>query len=311
MGTLNQTFWPYTVNWDGTDPAGGDVLKADTAINSTLLTANQSVDFGTSGAKTITVDPNTTGRTTTGVDPNLGWAINISGATGMDSTAAARRFIPAGTWSFQGTIGTLTPSLNGCQVTVYVYRVAASPSTTRTLLFSAGVSAGLVGTATNWAVTSASQPQIVLEAGETIQVTYTLGCTGQVGGLVISLQMGDSLTNNDLLFQVPSPGIRTLRTETHSLVGVGLLTLGAKTVQFARTAVGVGTITVARSLVAAKTSSLVGKGVVSRTVQTTKKAVDLLGRGTTTGRIELPIDEVPEGGGGGTTIIRPLFMFDD
>lgn len=209
MGTTARRFFPYTTNWDGTDPSGGDVLKLDTAVNPTLLTASQSCDFGTSGSKEITVDPMTNNRTATGVNSALGWAINIAGSDGMDGTSSTKRMIPAGAWLFQGTIGSLTASLNPCTVGFYVYRVAASPSTTRTLLFSVSVNAGLVSLATNFTLTTASQAQIILEAGETIQVTYTLTCTGQVGGLNISLQMGDALTDNDLLLDLPSPGLRT------------------------------------------------------------------------------------------------------
>lgn len=231
MGTTARRFYPYTNNWDGTDPASGDVLKLDTAINATLLTAAQSCDFQTSGSKEITVDPNTTGRTATGVNSAFGWAINIAGSDGMDGTADARRFIPAGTWLFQGTIGSITASTNPCTVSFYVYRVAASPSTTRTLLFSSSVNAGLVGLNTDFSHTTASQSQIVLEAGETVQVTYTLTCTGQVGGLVIALQMGDSVTNNDLLVDLPSPGVRTYYEETitTSCVVTATVTDGTKT----------------------------------------------------------------------------------
>lgn len=218
MGTTAQRFYPHFSDWDGTDPASGDIRKVDTSITSPADTTSQTVDFGTSGAKEITVDPVTTGRTTTGVDSKFGWAVNISGSQGMDGTSTAKRIIPAGTWFFQGAIGSLSTSLNACTVGFYVYRVAASPSTTRTLLFSSSVSAGIVTLATNFSHTTASQSQIVLEAGETIQVTYTLSCTGQVGGLVVNLQVGDSSTNNDTLFDVPSPGIRTQNIKANPAV---------------------------------------------------------------------------------------------
>lgn len=226
-----QRFFPHLTDWDGTDPAGGDVRKCDTGLPA--IATNNSAEFGVSDTKQITVDPATAGRTTTGVAPEFGFAVNIAGADGMDSTATAKRRIPAGTWFFQGMlVAGPAASLAACTVGMYVYRVAASPSTTRTLLFSDSVAVGLVApSGTNWSRTTAAQSEILLEAGETIQVTFTLTCTGQAGGLLIDFRLGDASTLNDTFFDVPSPGVRTQYQETVTVTAVGTaaVTFGTKT----------------------------------------------------------------------------------
>lgn len=215
MGTTASRFYPHSADWDGTDPGSGDVRTCETSLPA--VDATSTCDFGTSGSKTITVDPYTGGRTTTGLDSAFGWALDISGSDGMDGAADAKRRIPAGTWYFQGALlANPAASLSACTVGINVYRVAASPSTTRTLLFSSSVNAGVIttGSATSWSHTTASQSEIILEAGETIQVTYTLACTGQAGGLQITFRTGDSSLANDTYFDVPSPGVRTQYQET-------------------------------------------------------------------------------------------------
>ncbi len=230
MTTTASRFYPHSTDWDGTDPTSGDVRTLATSLPA--QDTGSSCDFGTSGSKTITVDPYTAGRTTTGLDSSFGWAVNLTGTDGMDSTADAKRRIPSGTWSFQGTVASNAVSAAACTVGINVYRVAAAPSTTRTLLFSDSVSAGTVVVAgTSWSKTTASQSEVILEAGETIQVTFTLTCTGQVGGLTIRFVTGDSGTTNDTYFDVPSPGVRTQYQETitATCVGVPTVTDGTKT----------------------------------------------------------------------------------
>ena len=229
-GTVVQRFYPHTDDWDGTDPASGDVRALNTSLPA--ATSGSNVQFGTSGAKEITVDPYTSGRTTTGVDSAFGWAIDIAGADGMDSTATAKRVIPAGTWFYQGWLSASpVASLNAVTVGFYVYRVAAAPSTTRTLLFSDSVSAGLVSTAgTAFTRTTGAQSEILLEAGETIQVTITLSGTGQIGGLDVDYRTGDQTT--DCLIDVPTPGVRTeyLQSVSVTATGTAAVTVGTKTV---------------------------------------------------------------------------------
>ena len=230
MGTTASRFYPHSAEWDGTDPASGDVRTMETSLPA--ATSGSSCDFGTSGAKTITVDPYTASRTTTGLASEFGWAIDIAGSDGMDGAANANRYIPAGAWLYQGTLFASLAALVDCTVAMSVYRVAASPSTTRTLLFTdAGVNAGLVATTgTTFTRTTASQSEIELQPGETIQCTFTLTCTGQIGGLVIDFRTGDQ--TSDCWVDVPSPGVRTVYDEAVTTTGVGTATatVGTKTI---------------------------------------------------------------------------------
>lgn len=99
-------------------------------------------------------------------------------------------------------------ALNNVTVNVRVYRVAASPSFTRTQLGSTGsVNAGLVTTAgANWTLTITDVGEVILEAGETIQLSYYLNGTGQVGGLQIALWVGQDvgLLFNNLSLMLPA-----------------------------------------------------------------------------------------------------------
>lgn len=270
MATTADTFYPHTTNWDGTDPASGDVVKLLETLPALVTTS--SCEFGTSGAKTITVDPYTSGRTTTGLDSGFGWAIDIDGSSdAMDSTATAKRWIKTGAWVFQGTLlstttlGVPAASAAACTVGMNVYRVAASPSTTRTLLFSDSVNAGIVsGTGTGWSRTTASQSEIVLEAGETIQVTYTLACTGQLGGLIIQFRTGDQLTTDDTLFTVPSPGIRTLGEGVGAASGVGTVDgVGGKILATVGSSTGTSTVTGVLGATGSMTGTAAGSSTVT------------------------------------------------
>lgn len=228
MTTTAQTFYPHSTDWDGTDPASGDVRKMVESLPA--ATSGSSCDFGTSGAKTITVDPYTASRTTTGLNSAFGWAIDLAD---MGSVANANRIIPDGTWQYVGTLfASPAVAVANCTVAMSVYRVAASPSTTRTLLFTdAGVAVvGVATTGTTFTRTTSSQAEIELQPGETIQCTFTLTCTGQVGGLVIDFRTGNQ--TSDCTVAVPSPGVRTVYDETVSTVCkvTATVTDGTKTV---------------------------------------------------------------------------------
>lgn len=231
MPTVAATFYPHSTDWDGTDPASGDVRKLLESLP--VATSGSSCDFGTSGAKTITVDPYTAGRTTTGLASEFGWAINLTGADGMGSVTNANRRIPAGAWSYDGTLfASPAIAVANCTVAMSVYRVAASPSTTRTLLFTdTGVAVAAVATTgTGFTRTTGSQSAVELQPGESIQCTFTLTCTGQLGGLVIDFRTGDQSTGCRVV--VPSPGVRTVYDEaiTTAVKFTAAVTDGTKTV---------------------------------------------------------------------------------
>ena len=219
MGTTARRFYPHSAEWDGTDPASGDVRTMETALPA--ATSGSSCNFGTSGAKTITIDPYTAGRTTTGLDSKFGWAIDIAGADGMDGAVGAHRYIPAGTWLYQGTLFSPSLAVAPCTVAMSVYRVAAAPSTVRTLLFTdAGVTVpnvAVLGTA--FTRTTAAQAEIELQPGETVQCTFTLTCTGQLLGLTIDFRTGDLAS--DCWVDLPAPGVGTVHDEPAATSGGG------------------------------------------------------------------------------------------
>lgn len=136
-------------------------------------------------------------------------------------------------------------------------------------------------------------------------------------------------------FDLVGDGVPTMSrlveaTRTFDLVGDGVATRDGLAVTMADDVVGDGVPTMSRLVTAAKSFDLVGDGVVTH-VKDVAMSDDVVGEGTitfakplnaartfnvvgdgvVTGRIEIPIDEVPEGGGGTTIIKRPLFLFDD
>lgn len=118
-------------------------------------------------------------------------------------------------------------------------------------------------------------------------------------------------------------------TKTADVVGAGVLTPSGLDVGLSRSVTGDGTLSATKAVVATKSASIVGDGVVTASkeivmsddltgagvlsethpLQATRSA-DMTGSGTVFGTIEIPLDEVPEGGGG-TTIRRPTYIFDD
>lgn len=244
MSTIAQTFFPNTVAHDTV--YGTDIRKLAESLPT--LDDTSICGFGTSGNKNIVVDPFTTNTTdvtpmtAAALDP-LGWAINETGADGMGATSTAKRTIAAGTWSFQGTLkASPAAALNAVTVKVRVYRVAASGGA-RTQLGSEGsANAGLITTAgTSWSTTITDIGAVTIEADETIQVSYYINATGQVGGLSVIFEVGDAIVTNDLQVQVPSPGIRTkyISSLTGSLSFVGSIAKRAgKTLSAALSFVG-------------------------------------------------------------------------
>ncbi len=113
------------------------------------------------------------------------------------------------------------------------------------------------------------------------------------------------------------------------LVGDGVSTRDGVVVGLPRDAVGDGVAT-RDGFAAAMSDDVVGDGVATRVVDvalareligdgvvdytkplTAARSFDLVADGVTGGTITLPIDEVPEGGGGTTIVRRPIYIFDD
>lgn len=176
------------------------------------------------GTTIITASPFVNNRSTQGdVSSSHGWAWNAIAASlsSMGSVAGALRWIRPGVWVFSASLnipagGTVTGSHN-VTLTWRVYRVGPAPTYTRTLLFSAvsaEFSGGLLG-ANNTVVTtnSPSQPEIILQPGETLHVGL-ISSNRQVAGLLGATTSGAiPIRHNNggvRMFRVPAPGIGTL-----------------------------------------------------------------------------------------------------
>ena len=213
MPTTNRFFWPAYVDGDGT--FGTDVRKAQ-ITNPGDGTASVA-DFGSSpgAGALITIDPFDT-RSATGVSDAFGWQINLNGATdGMESTATAKRIIPAGQWAYNGSWQSNQAAGLDATLTARVYRVSAAGA--RTALFSMGVRNTLLAALrTALFMQSGAQPQFTIEAGETIMVAFEVTYHG--GGLLqrtVSFFLGGT-GDTDAALQLPNPGLRTLYPRSHT-----------------------------------------------------------------------------------------------
>lgn len=217
MGTAARVFYPANTAWDGT---GGAVVKKllDAGTNSQDTTTK--VVFGTNTTlRTIIVQPYTSNSTsgTTG-EQNFGWAVNVSSADGMQSTAPPvghERVILAGSWSFAVPMyAALTQTgLSGDQTTLtaVIYRVSSSG--TRTELGRGSSAATTVtgltaGTPTNitWAVTLG---QVTLAADETVQVSLEVQAKGNATGQTLTVVTQPS--TNPCTVTLPAPGVVTAK----------------------------------------------------------------------------------------------------
>lgn len=301
MATLAQTFWlpgSGRDEWDGTDPAGGDIRKLLTADPGATTDVFTECSFGTAAASII-CDPYTLRNTTglTGLD-TFGWALNLTGADGVDSVAGARRIIPAGTWTFYARLGTAVAALGSYTTTVTIYRRTAAGA--RTSLFSAtstGISPTNLGTAVP-AWTSA-QPQITLEAGETLFACYYLSRTASgVTAESIAFQCAPADVASRPRIVLPAPGLRTLydRSMTDGASASDAVT---KQVNYRRTL----------SEAAAAADAVTRRVVVARNLADTAAASDAVTRQIR--YVRQITDNIGPTGGGGTTVRRPILIFDD
>lgn len=196
---------------------------------------------------------------------NNGWAFNNSADPGLNSVAQARRKILAGAWNFSMQMTLNTPAVldtHALTITARVYRVATGGGT-RTLLFSA-TSANQTASATvTWS--SASQPQIILGAGEVILVGFT-ATSASTQALVLGANTNTVMTvalGANTWVEVPDPGIRTDYAQEANIIGDGVETR-VLAVAASRSATGDGVPTESRSVSASKSFSLVGDGAVTR-----------------------------------------------
>jgi hypothetical protein len=264
VGTEAQVFYLNRgddLAWDGTTPGGGD-------IRGLRQTAPAAMDGGvcsfTTAIANITVDPFTT-RSTTGTAQQdiFGWAFyHVDpgiGYSGMDSTATAKRIIPAGTWSFAGTLAAPVLATTTYGVQCSVYRLSTADA--RTLLFQVSAGANVTPTVAGAAWSAASsQPQFTLEDNESLLVTFQLYKTG-------TTLIAESITfrvTSAAQITVPSPGVRTLSlTSTFAASGVGVASTQRQTILLPKVAIGFGVAAFTRKITAARAFAATGVGVAS------------------------------------------------
>jgi len=269
MAYTNAVFYPTAATQDQTIGAGvvRAILNAVPVVNST-----SQCTWTAATAADITVIP-LANNSTTGTDTtaNNGWAFNNANATGLGSTATARRVILAGVWAFQGTVNLNIPAtLQTVSATIkaVVYRVATGGGA-RTELFRTAASAAVTNASAiaaadvNWTVSSASQPQIILAAGEVIMVGYiitsrnTVNTLGAITNTVVTFHLGNQLQANQ--FTVPSSGIRTLFSSTLAAVVAVVATL-IRQVRKPLSALGVGNAVFSRRITGFRSFANVATG---------------------------------------------------
>lgn len=139
-----------------------------------------------------------------------------------------------------------------------------------------------------------------------------------VGNNAITMTRAGALERSVSGDGVPTDSRAVLAAKAFTVTGDGATT-NQMSLGMSRSATGDGVPTMARAALVAKTFTVEGAGTVTelhpvqayRTFTLTGVG-EVLVSGANGSTITLPIDEVPTGGGGGTTIIkRPTYIFDD
>lgn len=235
MAYTDAIFYPAATVVDQTIGAGTVkvIRNAVPAVNATSTTT-----WAGATITDITVIPLANNSTvTTDTTANNGWAFDNAGATGLGSISTARRVILTGVWAFQGTVNLNKPAtLQTVSATIkaVVYRVATGGGA-RTELFRTAASAAVTNASAiaaadvNWSVSSASQSQFTLAAGEVIMVGYiitsrnTVDALAAVTNTVVIFYLGNQVQANQ--FTVPSSGIRTLFSTTLAAIAANVASL--------------------------------------------------------------------------------------
>lgn len=297
MATRAATFYPSTTDQDFAATGEVDIRK----LVETLGGANQdtAASFGT-GTAEIILDPYATRSTTGTTDaPNLGWAINRDGSDGMAvptppaGVDSAERFIEAGTWTFRGRLASLATTSN-YRMRVRVYKVASDGS--RSLLFGPINSNSTAVTGAGADVSASTNPgEVTFDEDETLLVSYGIEkMNSTVGNEQISFRLNDT-TGNDCEIVLPA-GIRTRYRDTVQVTATGTAANNSLGIALDRAVNGVGTATMSRSVVAAKAVTVNAIGTAAQSKAITPNTITVTGIGTVSGRIQIPIDEIPDDG---------------
>lgn len=260
FGNIATFYFPTAAN-AGASQWGSDVRKmldsADAASDATTVTSH-----GTGTGQTRrTFDPYTT-STADLTEADYGWAPTPAD---MNSVVGALRYVRAGDHVL--TLRTLSSSVTGSgslPIFAFIYRVAASPAFTRTLIDSVQVSVTSPGASPGTVtITVPGVPEIALAAGETIQYSIERIASGvAIIGHTITWYMG---TQGGVAIRVDFPGLATVYDEAHAVVGVGVATLGRRTVGKALSVSAVGVAAIQRYVrLAEKTATASGIASIAK-----------------------------------------------
>lgn len=269
MPTVAQQFFFGTIDDDQDIPGVAESVKKlqeSAPANNTATSVTWSTTTIVEKTLIPLVGNTNSGDTTT----TNAWAINEAGADGMGSVTGALRRIPAGVWGFSLQMALNTAALldtHALTLKANVYRLAdinAGAGGARSLLFSA-TSPNQTGSATvMW--NSASQPEVLLQPGETIMVGLTAtsaSTTALVLGANTNTVMTVTLGANSHV-TVPAPGIETIAKGVGTAAGSssadGVL---AGTGAMVGTSDGVATVSGALSATGAMVGASNGSAVVS------------------------------------------------
>lgn len=310
FGNISTLYLPTAAN-AGASQWGSDVRKlldsADAGSDATTVT-----NHGTGGAVTRTYDPYTT-ATADLTQADYGWAVN---PTDMNSVSGARRFYPAGDHTATIRMNSNSTLGQNGTLTMFVYRVGPAASRTRTLLGSNTATVAFPAlSAEVTATVTVALSEVIFEIDETIQYSFEMNTAGNVLGAVLTRMLLGTQTS--VAARVDTPILKVLADTTGTssgsatVVGVTGKVLGAVgSSSSVGTASGVASSRWDTTGSASGTATALGQ--MSSVYSFTGSAS---GVGTASGLTSIVLGTVGTvdigGGGGATTYIRPVIIFDD
>lgn len=288
---------------------GSDVRKVLSSPDATADATTICNHGTTSGAQNRTCDPYTT-STADLTEADYGWAIQPSD---MGSVTGALRMIPAGNHVFDAHVS--TSSLTGSTVDVKftAHRVGPAAGRTRSTIATTtavGLTFGNTATGGSDITVTLACSEIVFENDETIAWSLEFSSPGVVvTGKTTILNTGTASGNAT---RVTFPALKTIAPTEVAMTGTGSLTGGsAKLIGTASAMTGAGTMSAAQGATASMSSSMTGSGTLAGSmgaVAGTSSA--MTGTGTlnaAAGKIIGTSADMTVAGGGGTTVIAPVF----
>lgn len=297
MTTRAATFYPSAVD-DDVAASEIDVRK----LSESLGGADNSTQaaFGAGTAEIVLRPYVTNSSTGTSTAAAFGWLLNRDGVDGMAvpdvpvGFDGAVRFVPAGTWTFNGRLGAAIATTGSYRLRVRVYRVGAGNA--RTLLFGPVSTDAVTPPATGASVSVQTvQPEYTFAQDETFQVGYSIEKTaGSVSSETVQFRLNDTL-GNDCEVLLPG-GIRTRYTESEQVSGAGTALLGALQAGLERDVTATASAAFSRTVTASRTVQVTASGTTARANVVALGTITTNVTGDVQGRIQIPLDEIPGGG---------------